>query len=696
MKIKGIPTFAFILFSFNLFVVLPFIKLQTSLDPGLAMRFLLCSCLLGLFSILWVLRPAQPVFISRQFLLFLGLLLCSLAWMAVSGFQSINSGDALWEFIRISILFLFCISFIMLFKNIDNVVEVLGIFSFVSIIIFSFYGSLQLITALNSAELSHTKFQVNLFIGSSLGNKNFFAEVMVMLIPLQAMNIFRQKGTRKIIFMLGLLLCLVWIILLQSFASWLALIFAGIIAVIYTGIYKFVGRSSAPSSGERKRYFLGAILLFAFLISTFLYSGSRGIQTIKNKTGLFTQYINHPELIDSTTTINDNSVFERILSWRNSIRMIEDHPLLGAGLNNWKLLQAQYGMGGTPFINTGMVHFEHPHNDYLLILAEQGPIGLLLYIAFFLFLLHTIKISIAHAKDAETRNAMLWLAFGILSFAVLSSFAYPRSRMYVMLVLMLYAALVFVLSPNPGKTISMNKNWRISIGLICLLISSLGIFAAWARFNGEIHTQEMLRAQYAKNYDRMLREANKAESYMYAMDLTGTPMSWYMGMAYFYSGKINDALSFYESAEKVNPYHLRVLNDLATSYEQSGRADKAIEKYRKGLTVAPNFIEGLLNLSATYFNTGQIDSAYAVVRKIRAVNLSVKDAQNYKLFLNAILLAKARSHLGSQYADETLERKMIFLEQDLNLEDLYLKSQKAGHTFEEELDQTLASMSKKL
>lgn len=696
MKFKRLQTFAFALFAVNLFVVLPLIKLQISLDPGLALRFLLCSLLMGMFSLIWIIRPPQYIFLSSKFLVFLGLLLFTLLWMTVSGFQSINAGDALWEFIRVTILFLFCISFCLLFQDVENGVEYLGRFSMAAIVIFSTYGFYQLGTDWNAAHSSGKLYQMNLFIGSSLGNKNFFAEVMVMLIPLQAINFYRQGGTWKFVFAIGLILCLLWVIILQSFSSWLALLVAGIIAPLYTGIYKFRKKQSLESAYRRKPFLFAFLVLTGLVIVSFVFVRSDGVQTITNKSKLITQYIDHPELIDSTSGINDNSVFERILSWRNSVRLINDHPFLGAGLNNWKLLHAQYGLGGTPFINTGMIHFEHPHNDYLLIWSEQGPVGLLLYLAFFFFLLHTARSSILLAKEKETRNLMFWIVFGLLSFAVLSCFAYPRSRIYVMLLLMLYAALVLVYAPFTGKKFLVDNRRRLSLGLIGLFISCFGVYAAWARLKGEIHTQELLRAQYAKNYARMIKEASKAESFMYPMDLTGTPMSWYKGMACFYSGKIQEAISYYESAEKINPYHLRVLNDLATSYEQDGQGQKAIEKYRAGLRIAPNFIEGLLNLSATYYNTGQLDSAFAVISRIRKYKISVQDEQNYKLFLNAILLSKARIHLESLNKNGAMDNKKIIVPEDLDLEALFLSSVKYGKSFEEEIDGQLKTELQKL
>lgn len=420
-----------------------------------------------------------------------------------------------------------------------------------------------------------------------------------------------------------------------------------------------------------------------------MFSGILKNSSVHKKSDVFLSYIRNPALLDSTSSFNDNSIFERILIWRNSVILIEDHPLLGAGLNNWKVLQAQYGIGGTAFINSGMINYEHPHNDYLLILAEQGPVGLFLYVAFFLFILSSIYKSLRKTTNPELRTILLCLAFGFLSFSVMSFFAYPRSRYYVMLVLMLYAGLTMIYVQDESKEIKSEKKLIRIIYFLYFLLSIAGIFAASYRLNGEIHTREMLRAQYAKNFAKMSREAMKAQSFFYPLDQTNTPFEWYLGMAHFYSGNVNEAIRHYEMAVEMNPYHLRILNDLGTSYEQTGQREKAIEQYRRGLKVAPLFTEGLLNLSATYYNGGQTDSAFAVIDRIQKMKISGRETQNYTLFLKAILLAKAIKHIENIKPETEKVRCSVLIEQDLDLSGIYNEAKISHISFLNALDSSL-------
>jgi O-antigen ligase/lipopolysaccharide biosynthesis regulator YciM len=572
--------------------------------------------------------------------------------MAVSTLRSINAGDALGEFLRIAVLFLFLFTSYFIFQKQQNLLKVLSRGSLLAIAVFSGYGSVQLFPLLYDTIINGVALKIDLNLSSSLANKNFFSEVMVMMIPLLAIGIYQEKKSWKLLFRISMLITLGWIVLLQSTAGLIAIIVSALLIFLFSDVFRKHSADIRSKNSKRKKIFVSVLSMVGILILVIFLSGSPMLNSFKSKSDIVLKYIHNPSLIDSTGNFNNNSVFERILVWRNSVRMVRDHPLIGTGLNNWKLLQAQYGIGGTPFINSGLIHFEHPHNDYLLVLAEQGPVGLMLYIAFFIFLLVSIYRTIRRSAEKDKKIVLAWMAFGILSFMLMSFFGYPRSRYYVMLVLMMYAALIFLIIPDQKKELKVSVQHLRLLFLSCFLLAFTGTVAAYYRMQGEIHSKEILKAQFANNYARMIRETDKAESLFYPIDHTATPFSWYRGMAHFYSGDYKGAVKFYEEAIEMNPYHLRILNDLATAYEKTGQSEKAISMYHKALKVAPYFTESLLNLSATYYNTGQLDSALTLINKIQTQRISYRDNRNYENFLKAILLAKTNNSFTSVYAKE--------------------------------------------
>lgn len=689
-RMKGTKLSLFSLFFLaGLFILLPSIRLESTQDPGLAMRFLVCSAGMMIFYAYSIFRMPD-VEVGSSSGKFVFILIATIAWMLISTLSSINTFDALWEISRLSVLYLFFFTSFILFSGKKGIAGIAGRFCIPALIIFSAYAFVQLLPAISDFFQSGKPFRIDLGIGSSLGNKNFFAEVLVMIFPLLFRNFFDSTGKWRVFYVIALFLCFGWIIILQYVAAWLALITAFVFSLLVPGL-SFISFSKVGVKRSKNRPWAMLVIALVILLSVLSVAGRYGsFENFRGKINVAKQYLNNPGIIDSTSTFNDNSVFERILLWRNSLRMISDHPLTGVGMNNWKLLQPQYGIGGTPFINTGMVHFEHPHNDFLLILCEQGPVGLILYIAFFVFLIVKSLQFRCGTEDVRHKSLLSWLCFSLVAFAVLSFFGFPRSRFYAMLLLMFYAAIILLNDPERRTRVS-NKNHGYRLFLIVsLCISILGVFASWSRYQGELHTREMLKAQFAKNFARMEREADKAASWFYKMDHTATPLAWYKGMAHFYSGNIDAAIPLYEEALAINPNHLRIINDLATCYERKGDYTRAIEKYKDGLKIAPFFTEGLLNLSATYYNLGLKDSALSAINKVQLLKISHREKVNYELYLNTILEAMAVEYVDSNFTGlKAEELKGRIRNREFGLPELYKNSSRSGDSFSNALDSLL-------
>jgi O-antigen ligase len=69
--------------------------------------------------------------------------------------------------------------------------------------------------------------------------------------------------------------------------------------------------------------------------------------------------------------------------WRGALGVIEDHPLLGAGLGAFSAVYPRYDTGN------GAYRLEQAHNDYLQILSDAGVVGGLLGLAFIAVLFWT-------------------------------------------------------------------------------------------------------------------------------------------------------------------------------------------------------------------------------------------------------------------------------------------------------------------
>jgi putative inorganic carbon (hco3(-)) transporter len=80
----------------------------------------------------------------------------------------------------------------------------------------------------------------------------------------------------------------------------------------------------------------------------------------------------------------DASVSDRVNLWNAALRVIEARPLTGWGIGSYPLVQTQFNPDARSpetILRKGPSLWESPHNTYLHIGAEQGLIGLGLYLA---------------------------------------------------------------------------------------------------------------------------------------------------------------------------------------------------------------------------------------------------------------------------------------------------------------------------
>jgi len=315
------------------------------------------------------------------------------------------------------------------------------------------------------------------------------------------------------------------------------------------------------------------------------------------------------------------------------------------------------------------MNFEHPHNDYLLIWSEQGIFGLIAYLSFFFFVFKFWRNRWKELQSSD-RSLLLMILFSIVAFLVISFFSYPRSRIYTPLVLMFFVAYLFKTETN-GKTFTLRPLIIILTASICLI----SVIVTSIRLKSEIHMKVLIASKMKKNFARVIRESERIDQFFYPIDFTATSVNWYRGMALFYSGRIQDALIEYQLAIRQTPFHLRTLNDLATTYEQTGMPDSAIAYYKKALSISPFLTDSRLNLSATYFNQNKIDSAYETINQLNYSKLNIGPQENYVTFMSAILTAKVLDSLNVS-TDTILINKMTIFVNDIPRTKKYIRAYK--------------------
>lgn len=123
--------------------------------------------------------------------------------------------------------------------------------------------------------------------------------------------------------------------------------------------------------GGRQWLAMGVLVLGA--ASVFLLNSK--VQTRFNQVLIESQAAQHA----TTTEENFTSSGQRIAFWRGSVEVFRQHPIMGAGIGTWADEYRKYidRTPGTPAIS---VTGGNPHQEYLLMAAQLGAMGLFLFL----------------------------------------------------------------------------------------------------------------------------------------------------------------------------------------------------------------------------------------------------------------------------------------------------------------------------
>ncbi len=633
-----------LIFCISIFLLLPVCVDYSLFDPLVTPRIVL----IALTSVILI-----PFVYIRRNVFFPGafsnansfiLFLLFITWTAFSIFNSINPGDAWFEWMG-TFLFLPILLFGIIYLKKSEAQIALLKFSQACILIFSAIYIYQWIINLPHLEERQRVFGVQIFIASTMGNKNFYAETLCMLLPFSIASIKLLSSPWRIISFINCVLIVITLIIIKS----LAVIIAAFVSLCIVGILLFRAQKKIMDSKPVKWFTLSKVVTLLICIGLLYFVSSKsGItREVTRKANFIFNYFENPESIEKTSLENGNSIFERLMLWRNSALLVKEHPIVGSGTGNWKTLQSKYGISGTDYINSGFIHYEHPHNDFLLILSENGIIGLILFLGFFILLINHALRCMRNNLSVQSQWMLCAGLFAVISFLLISFASYPRMRFCSWILLSVHAGIISGFDFTGEKhavrerICSALRKAIPALLIVLMIFSSWSLYASIARFNAETHLKQMFSAKQQKNYPRLVREVEKANSWFLTIDAFNTPLSWYEGVAYFNSNDIAGAKKFFEEAIDHSPYHVQLLNDLATCYEQTGDRNKAIQLYREANKITPYYVQTVLNLSASYYNNGEIDSSFSVIDKIYEKKLVDPEKANYETYIKAILYAKA-------------------------------------------------------
>jgi len=574
-------------------LIIPLLFSNSTIDPVTLPRFVILAVSLLTLTLMIVIQSKNHRFnidlsIIRRMVF--PVLLGYLFFSAISLTQALNITEGIFELTKISLSIVFLyIGTIILHQKEDNIILLVKAI-IITAIVLSIIGIGQYYQIAFDSIPGKREFVPY----GTMANKNLFSSILLLSFPFVLFGVLHFYRNWRITANLSVVLSTFNMIIAQTRAVWVS----GALAVIATTIFLIIFYRRFKISDEKSKFCSKRILQIGIiLVIVILFS----LPAIKESSV-------QREYVVNNVTIT--SVSERIKVWSKTLQIIGDHPMFGVGLGNWKIVFPKYGTTEMRS-ETGRIHFQRPHNDYLWVLSEIGLFGLICYLSIFVIIIRYIFMIAIHSSNFNKKVFSILMFFGLISFLCISFFSYPKERITHLIFLMLIMASVLSVYHKTSpirKQISRFAGLFLTNTILFFLLFS--IVVGYSRLDAERHTVKALVARKADRLNVLISEINQTESRFYNMDPMATPLPWYRGVAYFSLDKIDEAFEDFKAAYKIHPYHIHVLNNLATCYELSGDHQNAVTYYHKVLEISPRFEDALINLSAVYYQTGEYEKAY--------------------------------------------------------------------------------------
>ncbi len=420
------------------------------------------------------------------------------------------------------------------------------------------------------------------------GHRNFLAQALLVTLPFAIYRAVILRGLRRVAMVAAVVLALTLIVALMVRSVWSATAIAVAATLL---LWAFVLRRHGGIDTRLLRR-VGLVIAVAALVTAVAIGAALGSS---GRAALGTR-------LQSLVNPAHGSASGRLFIWRTTLRMVRDHPVLGVGGGNWKIVFPRYA-GNRQMMRDVWKTPRRPHNDYLWILAERGPLALLAYLAAVGILVWWT--GAAALAAARTRSALLAAALfsSELAYLTFSFFSFPSERigLSVIMTLVFAMALGLHLRLRPGGT-TIRTRTVIAWATVALMLTVAAFAAGTIRLEAEQHVHAAYAGLKLKRYRKALAELDHGRTLLYTVDRSGFPVQLYRAVALDALGQEGAARHDLLKARHWNPYNVVVLDLLARSYAQEGARAQARNLWREALTIHPDYgpaVRGLESLGGS-------------------------------------------------------------------------------------------------
>src|SRR3989339_753500 len=226
------------------------------------------------------------------------------------------------------------------------------------------------------------------------------------------------------------------------------------------------------------------------------------------------------------TIVLENNYFDpRFKIWEDSLKAVEEFPLAGAGYGSYSCIFQKYQK------NYLELFWRYAHNDYLQLLIETGPLGILMSIVFIVTL---FKIALVRVFDTQNRQIMGLLIGCTASFMTLTIHSFIDFNSHIpanAFLISVIIGIILSLSYMPG-----NRSKYESIEVKIKQKHSVAVFLAGTIFVLFIFVIPSVRL-YAGSYYAKMKHGDEESNLKMSIKMTPDNAEYHHKLGLYYEIK---------------------------------------------------------------------------------------------------------------------------------------------------------------
>jgi len=501
------------------------------------------------------------------------------------------------------------------------------------------------------------------------GNVNFFAEYLIVPLPIAvSLFFFSQNKMKKLLLLIAILAMGTSLTVTFTRGSYL-----GFGASLIFMFFLFLTSRGKNFVNNNKKIFI--IILAVVIIITFLFV----VPTPLNKSGTVISKIKSRISVSQLT--QSSSIKRRIATWKFTVLMIKDHPLIGSGIGTYKYNTLRYQ---AEFFEQGENRSLYPHgfadkahNEYLQLWAEMGIVGLGIFIWLIISYFSCGLKILRKIKDEYSQGIIIGLMGAVVAVLVDGIFGFPlhlpativlfwlalgltvvvglkddvnareinisrfKPLLYICIILLTVFLCVSVSRPFVARTYwyyankeIKNKNWNKAIKINEKALK-------WDPYLGEIYYDIGKILEIKKLYSVALKYFEKAAKYI---DHPGLPQDF--ALIYLKKGqldkaavKLKQAISYQRDEKLMIPLY----SELGNTYLRLERYKPAEIAFKNALKIDINFVNSHYGLASVYLQQNRSEEALQELQKVIELAPDSQMAKNARVLIQKIAQKKLKA-----------------------------------------------------